>query len=79
VIRLKRWAFTRRLLCRLGWHEWRVHQVAMRAEDTEPMYFILAWRQCRRCAESRLVHILADDGDSGEAGDDGTECTAGAE
>jgi len=37
-------------------HLWRVHQVGVTDDDNRS--FVLAWKQCERCAASKLVHIL---------------------
>lgn len=42
--------------CLLG-HQWEVCQHALKA-DYSGAEFVLAWKQCRRCAKSRLIHIL---------------------
>ena len=38
-------------------HSWRTYQVAVDPAYNEPP-FVLAWKQCERCAKSRLIHIL---------------------
>lgn len=46
-----------------GWrcwftHRWRVHQHCLRADDDVLIVFVIAWRQCDRCAKSKLMHVL---------------------
>ena len=38
-------------------HLWRVHQVGMLGHSNNEE-FVLAWKQCERCAKSKLIHIL---------------------
>lgn len=39
-------------------HRWYVHQVALNDRNDECKIFVLAWKQCTRCAKSKLIHIL---------------------
>jgi hypothetical protein len=48
------------LRCVVGNHKWITSQVLVETPDCSPTYFVIAWRQCERCAKSRLVHILGD-------------------
>lgn len=38
-------------------HLWRVHQVGVRIH-TGSDDLVIAWKQCERCAASRLLHML---------------------
>lgn len=38
-------------------HAWQTHQVGVMAHDGN-FGFVLAWKQCPRCAASKLVHVL---------------------
>ena len=50
------------LQCRLGSHDWKTHQVVIHTEpagaETNGRDVLLAWGQCKRCAHSKLIHIL---------------------
>lgn len=39
------------------WHKWQVVQVCLRPDD-DSTCFVMAWKQCPRCAASKLIHIL---------------------
>lgn len=39
-------------------HDWRVHQHNISAEDDARVTMVIAWKQCQRCAKSKLLHIL---------------------
>lgn len=45
--------------CILG-HDWRVYQHNVRADEGYPNQpvFVLAFKVCKRCAKSKLIHIL---------------------
>jgi hypothetical protein len=43
--------------CLFG-HEWYTKQHSVRADDDDRAVFVIAWKQCRRCAKSKLIHIL---------------------
>lgn len=45
------------LICLLRGHLWETHQHGF-VIDTGRSDVIIAWKQCRRCAASRLIHIL---------------------
>lgn len=38
------------------WHDWETKQVGI---DTTEYSLVLAWKQCTKCAASKLIHILA--------------------
>lgn len=46
------------LRCFFGWHRWKTHQHNVEASDEARVTIVVAWRQCRRCAKSELIHIL---------------------
>jgi len=53
----------KKLLCHLGIHDWDYHQHNVAADelcfrDKPAPRFVICWKQCRRCAKSKLVHIL---------------------
>lgn len=39
-------------------HRWDTHQVAVDGSYVGTMTFVIAWKQCAKCAASRLIHIL---------------------
>ena len=43
--------------CLLG-HKWRVYQHNVNASENMNIVFVIAWRQCERCAKSKLIHLL---------------------
>lgn len=45
------------LACRLGFHRWEVCQEAFLTNNGRSVP-VIAWRQCERCAKSKLIHIL---------------------
>lgn len=47
------------LKCILG-HDWREYQHNVRADEGYPNQpvFVLAFKVCKRCAKSKLIHIL---------------------
>lgn len=43
------------------WHRYDIHQHAIKADGTglgPPATLVIAWKQCRKCAKSKLIHIL---------------------
>jgi len=47
-----------RILCKLGFHAWEVHQHNIRADEDRLKVFVITWKQCVICAESRIIFIL---------------------
>jgi hypothetical protein len=43
--------------CLFG-HDWYVQQHNVKADDNPRVVFVIAWKQCGRCAKSKLIHIL---------------------
>ena len=43
--------------CRLG-HQWRSFQHNVRVDENDRDVFVIAWKQCERCAKSKLIHLL---------------------
>lgn len=44
-------------------HAWQTHQHCVQTDDQPPpghgtRLFLIAWKQCTRCAKSRLIHVL---------------------
>lgn len=39
-------------------HQWHTHQHFFRADDNPRVDVVIAWKQCRRCGKSKLIHIL---------------------
>lgn len=39
-------------------HLWRVHQHNITTDGIRPPTIVIAWKQCERCAASKLIHIL---------------------
>lgn len=39
-------------------HHWETYQHSVNALDDARVEFVIAWKQCRRCAKSKLLHIL---------------------
>ena len=39
-------------------HRWEVRQHNVNASENVRHVFVIAWRQCRRCGKSELIHIL---------------------
>lgn len=48
---------TEKLKCWIGWHWWTVHQELFLTHRSA-WEVVIAWKQCRRCGASRLIHIL---------------------
>lgn len=47
--------------CWLG-HRWRTHQHGVQSDseyhEHGAVIFVIAWKQCERCAKSKLIHVL---------------------
>lgn len=39
-------------------HAWRVHQYGVLTSAYDCPAIVVAWKQCERCAASKLLHIL---------------------
>lgn len=39
-------------------HNWRFYQEGILTEAEYSRGLVLAWKQCERCAKSKLIHIL---------------------
>lgn len=47
----------RNLFCFFGFHDWVIKQHGFMIE-TGNCEVVIAWKQCRDCGASRLIHIL---------------------
>lgn len=46
----------KRILCFFGIHQWKFFQhIFVTTDGGDP---VICWKQCKRCAESKIVHIL---------------------
>lgn len=52
------WQFKTALRCLLLPHDWKVFQHNVRVDENDREVFVIAWKQCERCAKSKLIHLL---------------------
>ena len=56
--RSRRTGWINRSFCFLGLHDWDIYQHNVRTDEDTSKVFVIAWKQCIRCASSKLIHIL---------------------
>jgi hypothetical protein len=47
----------KKIKCFVGWHKWESEQT-MFTSDTG-LCVVIAWKVCKHCSESKLIHILS--------------------
>jgi hypothetical protein len=55
---MTKWQMKQKLGCLWRPHKWRIYQHNINASENMNIVFVIAWKQCERCAKSKLIHLL---------------------